>query len=43
MRLFGKLIVAAVTAAAAAGAAYYLKKRADEDAYDIDEFDEDFE
>ena len=43
MRLFGKLIVAAVTAAAAAGAAYYLRKRAQDDAYDLDEFDEDFE
>ena len=43
MRLFGKLIVAAVTAAAAAGAAYYLNKRAQDDAYALDEFDEDVE
>ena len=43
MRLFGKLIGAAITAAMAAGAVYILKKRAEEDAYDLDEFDEDFD
>ena len=36
MSLFGKLIGTAIGAAAAAGILYMLKKRADEDDYDLD-------
>ena len=43
MSVFTRLFLTAVGTAAAAGAVYFLRKRAEEDSYDIDEFDEDFD
>ena len=42
MSAWTRLFFTAVGAAVAAGVVYFLKKRED-DAYDLDEFDEDFE
>ena len=43
MGIWNKLLFTAVTTLVAAGVMYYLKKREEAEAYDIDEFDEDFE
>ena len=43
MGIWNKLLFTAVTTLVAAGVMYYLKKREEDEAYDIDEFDEDFE
>ena len=43
MSAFTRLLATAIGTAAAAGVVYFLKKRMDEDAYDLDEFDEDFD
>ena len=43
MSVFTKLLLTAVGTAAVAGAAYLLKKSADGEDYDLDDFDEDFD
>ena len=43
MGIWNKLLFTAVTTLVAAGVMYYLKKHEEDEAYDIDEFDEDFE